>query len=365
MEVLCEARNHIAFLTLNRPAALNALSLEMIVELRRVLEGLSTDPDVRAIFMRGAGEKAFCAGGDIRALYDSYQNSGTLHLEFFAEEYPLDFMLRCFPKPYIALLDGITMGGGMGIAQGSPMRIVGERTRMAMPEVSIGFFPDVGGSYFLSRLAGALGPYLALSGVQIRAADAVYVGLADVYLPPAAVDRLESDLRSLRWDGNDAAAWREQLLGFVRSRAAAAGEAPLAKERPAIDQHFSAASVPALFDSLEREARAEYTEWAQKSLALLQTRSPTMLAVTLEQLRRARSLSFADCLRMEIGMARRSFDHGDFVEGVRALIIDKDNKPTWRPSRLEDVTERSVAAMFEDPWAGASHPLSNLEQLCN
>src|SRR5579872_4390921 len=165
MEVLSEARNHVAFITLNRPAALNALSLGMILELRDVLERCAADPNIHSVLLRGAGEKAFCAGGDIRALYHSFKNGESLHREFFAAEYPVDYLLYDYPKPYIVVMDGIVMGGGMGLAQGSRLRIVGERTRMAMPEVAIGFFPDVGGSYFLSRLPGKLGAYLALTGI--------------------------------------------------------------------------------------------------------------------------------------------------------------------------------------------------------
>jgi enoyl-CoA hydratase/carnithine racemase len=162
-EILCEISNHIAFITLNRPEALNALSLDMIIELRSLLDGYAADPQIHAVLIKGAGGKAFCAGGDIRALYQSFKNSGSLHREFFLREYPLDYLLYAYPKPYAVLMDGITMGGGMGLAQGSTLRIVGERTRIAMPEVAIGFFPDVGASYFLSRLPGAIGVYLALT----------------------------------------------------------------------------------------------------------------------------------------------------------------------------------------------------------
>jgi enoyl-CoA hydratase/carnithine racemase len=360
-----EVRNRIAFITLNRPAALNALSLEMIVQLGSALSQFATDPNVNAVLIKGAGEKAFCAGGDIRAIYESYRNAGSLHRDFFVTEYPLDYLLHSYPKPYIALLDGIVMGGGMGISQGSHMRIVGDRTRMAMPEVAIGFFPDVGASYFLSRLAGSLGPYLALTGVQIRAADALYAGLADVYLPRSSVDLLESELAALRWSDTQRSEARRAAIAGVIQRLANAdpppAPAPLAAIRPAIDQHFAAASVPALLKSLEGESRREYTEWARQTIDLINTRSPTMLAVTLEQLKRGKSMSLADCLRMELGLVHQSFIQGDFIEGVRALLIDKDNAPVWRPSRIEEVTDAAVEAMFTDPWAGARHPLADLE----
>jgi enoyl-CoA hydratase/carnithine racemase len=366
MEILCEVRNSLAWVTLNRPAALNALSLGMVEELKAALERFTADPGIRGVLLQGAGEKAFCAGGDVRAVYDSFHGAGTLHDEFFVREYPLDFQLHQFPKPYLALMNGIVMGGGMGIAQGSRLRIVGDRTRMAMPEVGIGFFPDVGATYFLSRLPGALGLYLALTGTQIRAADTLYVGLADYYLPPAALRNLQSELDTLRWSAPGSEAGRsdlERLLGRLAGDAgvAQAGEAPLAKLRPAIDQHFAAASVSELLASLDRESRREYAQWAQDTRKLLLARSPTMLAVTLRQIHLGRSMNLADCLRMELGMVRQCFVHGDFMEGVRAVLVDKDNTPRWQPRRIEEVTAASVDAIFHDPWAGGVHPLANLE----
>jgi enoyl-CoA hydratase/carnithine racemase len=360
-EVLSEIRNHIAFITLNRPAALNALSLGMVKELRTILGQCAADASVHAVLIRGAGEKAFCAGGDIRAIYESYQDGGAVHRDFFITEYPLDYLLQSYPKPYIALLDGIVMGGGMGIAQGSSLRIVGERTRMAMPEVAIGFFPDVGASYFLSRLEGSLGIYLALTGIQIRTADALYVGLADVFLPRASVAALESELAAMQWTGNDPKDRRKTIKAVVQTLANVdLPAAPLCALRPAIDQHFAAADVPALMRSLEDEGRPEYAEWAKQTLDILNTRSPTMLAVTLQLLQRGRTLTLAQCLRMELGLVWRCFAQGDFMEGVRAVLIDKDNTPLWQPSHIDEVTDAAIEAMFADPWAGATHPLANL-----
>jgi enoyl-CoA hydratase/carnithine racemase len=358
MEVLSEIRNHIAFITLNRPAAMNALSLDMIVKLRERLSSHATDTEVRAVLVRGAGDKAFCAGGDIRALYQSFQESGSLPLKFFVTEYPLDYMLYSYPKPCAVLMDGITMGGGLGIAQGSALRIVGDRTRIAMPEVAIGFFPDVGASYFLSRLPGALGIYLALTGVQIRGADALYSQLADVYLPPAAIASLSEDLAEMNWSDD----WSGDLRRFIRSRAAVGLPAPtLSLLRPGIDDHFSRPTVPAILESLAAETRAEYTDWARQSAKLMYSRSPTMLKVTLRQLQRGKDMSLAACFRMELSMAQECFAQGDFLEGVRALIIDKDNAPRWMPNRIEDVTDAMVDAFFRNRWAAAAHPLASLE----
>jgi enoyl-CoA hydratase/carnithine racemase len=359
MEVLCEIRNHVAFITLNRPAALNALSLDMILQLRAVLGRSAADPEIYAVLIRGAGEKAFCAGGDIRALYQSFKSSGSLHREFFATEYPLDYLLYSYPKPHLVLMDGITLGGGMGIAQGSTLRMVGERTSLGMPEVGIGFFPDVGGSYFLSRMPGKLGVYLALTGVQIRAADAVYSRLADVYLPPAAIASLSGSLAQLRWSDSHAADLRRCIDGLVGPVEPPAP--PLAALRASIDTHFSHSTVSAILSSLEQETCSEHVDWAHQTAKLMRSRSPTMLSVTLRQLQRGATLSLADCFRMELGMAAHTFEQGDFLEGVRAVLIDKDNSPRWRPNRIEEVTEAMIEAFFRERWSAAAHPLANLE----
>lgn len=358
MEILREIRHHVAHLTLNRPSALNALSLQMILELRDLLGQYASDPNIYAVLIRGAGDKAFCAGGDIRALYRSFKDLGSLQHEFFAAEYPLDYLLYSYPKPYIVVMDGITMGGGMGIAQGSSLRIVGERTRMAMPEVAIGFFPDVGGSYFLSRLPGSLGVYLALTGLPIRGADALYCRLADTYLAPAAVAALSEDLAALQW-GDDHGADARRCIAL--RAAPVVPEPPLSLLREGIDAHFSRPTVRAIVESLEAEERIAYADWARATAKLMRSRSPTMLCVTLRQLQRGADLSLAACFRMELGMAAQCFEQGDFLEGVRAVLIDKDNAPRWRPNRIEAVTEAMIAAFFRERWPAATHPLANLE----
>ena len=358
-EILSETANHVAFITLNRPAALNALSFEMITELRRVLQRCASDDAVRAILLQGAGDKAFCAGGDIRALYQSFKDSGKLHHEFFVAEYSLDYLLHTYPKPYVALIDGITMGGGMGLAQGSTLRIVGERTRIAMPEVGIGLFPDVGASYFLSRLPGCLGPYLALTGVQVRGGDAVYARLADVFLPPEGIDALAADFAAMRWT-NDSVL---DVRTVIHARAAQGLPAPsLSVLRPAIDCHFAHATVPEILKSLEGESRSEYADWAQQTAKLMRSRSPTMLSVARSQLQRGKSMELADCFRMELGMVEQCFEQGDFIEGIRALLIDKDNSPRWKPTRLDEVTDASVEAFFRERWRGVNHPLGDLRR---
>ncbi|HMD74853.1 MAG TPA: enoyl-CoA hydratase/isomerase family protein [Steroidobacteraceae bacterium] len=380
--ILTTLRNGVASVTLNRPASLNALSYGMVQDLQQQLRSFARDGGVKAVLLRGAGGRAFCAGGDVRALYDSRQSAASAHEAFFVAEYELDYLLHRYPKPTVALADGIAMGGGMGLVQGSRLRIVGEGTRMAMPEVAIGLFPDVGGSYFLSRLPGALGAYLALTGTPIRAADALYATLADYYLTPAQSAGLEAALASLVWSDDVLATLRaaiRELAGTANAPLAPARPAtpgvaapgthtpgaPLAALRAAIDLHFSRRRVAEILDSLQRETRIEYAEWAAQTLQTLRSRSPTMLCVSLRQLQRGRTLSLADCFRMELGMVRQCFVQGDFIEGIRALIIDKDGAPHWQPDRIEAVSAADVEAFFEEHWAGAAHPLANLEGLAN
>ena len=326
-ELAAVIRAGVATVTLNRPSALNALSLGMIEGLSAWLQEWRDDDRVRTIVLRGAGEKAFCAGGDIRALHDGIKAGSTLPQRFFVAEYALDFAVHTYPKTIVALMDGIVMGGGMGIGQGAALRIVGDRTRMAMPETAIGLFPDVGGSYFLSRLPAPLGRYLALVGPTLRASDAIYCGLADLDVgaaPPAPGE-----------------------VGALR---------------PAIDEHFGHESVAAIVASLEAEQHAAHVEWARKTVEAMAKRSPTMLAVTFEQLRRGATMDLADCFRMELNLIHGCFDQGDFIEGIRALIVEKDNRPRWNPPALAQVDPAAVARFFEPRWTPARHPLASLQQ---
>ena len=369
-DILFEVRNHIGYITLNRPAALNALSIGMTGAMHHQLKVWETDPNVYAVLVRGAGGKAFCAGGDLRALYDSFKTSTRMgpmadpmdpaqHGVFFLEEYRLDHTIHRYPKPYIALMDGIVMGGGMGIAQGATLRIVTGRTRMAMPETGIGLFPDVGGSYFLACLPGAVGEYLGLTGSHLQAADALYTGLADLYLAQAEVDRLDSTLDKLHWSDLPA----DDILNILRAMGVTALPAPpLQTVRSAIDQHFSKASTIEIIRSLQGEVRPGLRDWAAQTLHTLAKRSPSMLCVTLEQLKRGKSMDLAACLRMELDIVHRCFQQGDFLEGIRALIIDKDHTPRWNPAKMEDVTGEMVARFFRSPWSARNHPLKNLDK---
>ncbi|MFK8331714.1 enoyl-CoA hydratase/isomerase family protein [Pseudomonas sp. BJa5] len=342
--ILAEVRNHIGHLTLNRPAGLNALTLDMVRRLQQQFDAWSNDPQVKAVVLRGAGPKGFCAGGDIRSLYDSYKAGDSLHRDFFVEEYALDLCIHRYEKPVLALMDGFTLGGGMGLAQGAELRVVTERSRLAMPEVGIGYFPDVGGSYFLSRIPGELGTYLGVSGVQIQAADALYCGLADWYLDSSKLALLDERLDTLKFGDHPL----KDLQGVLAKLGTQTlDDAPLARLRPAIDHFFALPDASSIVEQLRAVTVADSHAWALQTADLLETRSPLAMAVTLEMLRRGRHLGLEDCFKMELHLDRQWFDHGDLIEGVRALIIDKDKQPRWSLASLADLNRSRVDQFFE------------------
>jgi len=342
--VLAEVRNHIGHLTLNRPTGLNAIDLNMVRGLQRQLDSWAEDDSVYAVVLRGAGDKAFCAGGDIRSLYDSFKSGQTLHQDFFVEEYALDLTLHHYPKPVLALMDGFVLGGGMGLVQGADLRVVTERSRLGMPEVGIGYFPDVGGSYFLPRIPGELGIYLGVSGTQIRAADALYCGLADWYLDSRKLAQLDERLDRLEWHDTPLKDLQSLLakLGVQQLPAP-----PLADLRAVIDHFFGLPDVPSMVEQLRQVTVANSHEWALKTAELLETRSPLAMAVTLEMLRRGRHLSLENCFALELHLDRQWFERGDLIEGVRALLIDKDKNPRWNPPTLQALDAGHVASFFD------------------
>jgi enoyl-CoA hydratase len=357
--VLAEIRNGVGVLTLNRPHALNALTLEMIRSLTAQLLAWRDDASVKGVLVQGAKQEgrgtAFCAGGDIRFFHQAALAGNPALEDFFTEEYALDHLIHCYPKPYVALMDGVVMGGGMGISQGAALRVVTERTRMAMPETNIGLFPDVGGGWFLSRCAGHIGEYLALTGHVIGAGDAIHWGLADGYLQSDALPALHRAIGAAVFTTD--ADW----LRFARSELQAVPQPALANLQTTIDRHFSHATVAAILASLQEDG----SEWALETVNVLAKRSPLMLAVALEQIRRARSMGLADELRMERGMMRHCFHlrpgaASEAVEGVRALAVDKDQRPRWNPATVADVSSAMVQAFFRSPWPPHAHPLRSL-----
>ncbi len=365
-DVIAERRGTAGLLTLNRPKALNALSLQMVRDLTAALLAWRDDPEVKLVAIRGTNKKGqpgspealfggFCAGGDIRFFHQAALAGDTALEDFFTDEYSLNHLIQTYPKPFIAFMDGIVMGGGMGLSQGAAVRIVTEHTKMAMPETNIGLFPDVGGGYFLSRTPGHAGEYLALTGEVINAEEAIGFGLADVKRDAAELPTIWESLASQNFASVDAAnAWIAKELPADVAR----GKADTAH----IDGFFSLQRVKHIVDALEK---AKDDAWAGKVAVILRKRSPLMLHVTLEQIRRARGMSLADDLRMERDMVYQCFHHrpgvaSETVEGIRALAVDKDYTPKWMPERIEDVKPGMADAFFVSPWAAAEHPLHAL-----
>jgi enoyl-CoA hydratase/carnithine racemase len=356
--VVTEVRGRVGCITLNRPRALNALSLGMIRDITVALLAWRDQPQVLAVALRGTGKEgpfgAFCAGGDIRFFHQAALAGNPALEDFFTEEYALNHLIHTFPKPCIAFMDGICMGGGMGIGQGASLRIVTERSQIAMPETGIGLFPDVGGGYFLGRCAGRLGEYLGLTGRVLDGTQALAAGLADAVMDSARLGGLWESMGTTPYESGDAVErWCVNHVHKVPARA----DFPLAD----IDRVFSQNSVLDIVRALEASPDA----WSQDTLALLRKRSPLMLHVVLEQVRRARSMGLADELRMERDMVRHCFHlrpgaASETVEGIRALAVDKDHTPRWSPARFEDVTPEMVAPFFASPWPPHAHPLHEL-----
>lgn len=371
--VVAQRSGAAGLITLARPKALNALSLEMIRVLTAQLLAWRDDPTVQVVAIRGSSRDpadaaghlpfgAFCAGGDIRFFHQAATRGDPALEDFFTEEYRLNHLIHHYVKPIVAFMDGIVMGGGMGVAQGARQRVVTERTRMAMPETGIGLFPDVGGGYFLSRCAGHMGEYLALTGRMLDGAQALAVGLADHQVPSQRLAPL--------WDAlaSGAIANGDDLEQALRAEAQAADAAPAQWPPGPVDRYFGLESVTAMLAALDAEARVD--AWARDTAAVLRQRSPLMLHVTLAQIRRARTMTLADELRMERDLVRHCFFPAhlgrsgagtEVVEGVRALAVDKDHQPRWNPPRCEDVDAQMVEPFFVSPWPAHAHPLRELD----
>lgn len=340
--VIAEVRGRIGHLTLNRPAGLNAITLEMVRLLRTQLELWADAPEILAVVLRGAGERAFCAGGDIRGIYEQHLAGESGIEAFFEEEYALDGYIHVYRKPILALMDGFVLGGGMGLAQGASIRLITERSKLGMPETGIGYFPDVGGSYFLPRLPGEIGIYLGITGAHVHAADALQVGLADLCIHSEQLAQLDQLLDAFDGDSNSL---QEQVTELAHCELPPPMLVPL---RAAIDQHFSQPDIAAIRHSLAAETRAEFTEWAEATIKVIDSRSPIAMAVTLELLRRGRKLTLEQCFAMELHLDRLWFDGGDIMEGVRALLVDKDKQPKWNPPHIDQLDAQRVVAFFTD-----------------
>jgi len=330
-DVQCRRTGRVGRIVLDRPEALNALNHAMVLRIDEALTAWERDPEVTAVVVTGAGERGLCAGGDIRAVHDDARDGdGRASAAFWRDEYRLNARIARYPKPYVAVMDGIVMGGGVGISAHGDVRVVTERSRIAMPETGIGFVPDVGGTRLLAHAPGELGTHLALTGAQIGAADAVLCSLADHYVPSAALPALLADLAELP----------------LREALARHEQQPPAPELPAdrhwIDACYAADTVEEIVDSLSLYGDPRAKDAAETLL----TRSPTSLKVTLTALRRARRLTLEQALDQEYRVSCHALTTHDLVEGVRAQIIDKDRDPHWSPATLAEVSGSDVARFF-------------------
>ncbi|MGW7432314.1 enoyl-CoA hydratase/isomerase family protein [Streptomyces sp. NPDC054861] len=346
-QVLLRTEGRAAFVTLNRPRALNALTHPMVLRIDEALTAWEDDPAVDTVVIEGAGERGLCAGGDIRAIHDDARRGGSASVGFWRDEYRLNAHIARFRKPYVAFMDGIVMGGGVGVSAHGSVRVVTERSRVAMPETGIGFVPDVGGTYLLSRASGELGTHLALTGAPVGAADALLTGLADHVVRSRDLPRLAAELT--RTPVSEALAPYTAAARAPEAAGAAEAGGRLAAQRPWIDACYAADTVEEIIDRLVDSGVPE----AKETAATLLAKSPTALKVTLAALRRARRLdSLEAVLDMEFRLSCAALSSPDLVEGIRAQVIDKDRAPRWSPPALSAVTDEDVARSFTPPSAG-------------
>lgn len=356
----------IGIATLNTERSLNALSLPMIQALYDKLQVWQADNNIAMVWLEGAGEKAFCAGGDVVSLYKAMQQTQSERdaaiTQFFFEEYRLDYLIHTFGKPVLVWGHGIVMGGGLGLLAGASHRVMTERSRIAMPEVTIGLYPDVGGSYFLNHMPAGVGVFLGLTGASINALDAKYIGLADFALESRLRSQLFDKLLVTNW-GDTIALNHDKLNDVLRSlelesiNAMPAGQVkPHADTLARLPQFGKASDIAQEIMSWP----AEPDSWLAKAQKSLKHGSPITINLVVEQLKRAKGKKLSDCFRMELGLSLRCAQYGEFAEGVRALLIDKDNQPKWRFHSIRSVSDDVIDWLFNSPWSAEQHPLAEL-----
>nr|XP_015797349.2 3-hydroxyisobutyryl-CoA hydrolase, mitochondrial [Nothobranchius furzeri] len=343
-EVLLEKVGRTGVITINRPKVLNALNLTMIRQIYPQLKKWENDSEMDIVIIKGAGGKAFCAGGDIRAVTEAGKAGGSLAQDFFREEYILNNAIGAYRKPYIAIIDGITMGGGVGLSVHGRFRVATEKTLFAMPETAIGLFPDVGGGYFLPRLRGKLGLFLALTGFRLKGRDVQRAGVATHFVESNKIPDLEKELVDLKCPSN---ADISKLLEFHQKQSSLDSEKPfvLEKHLSEIDRLFSSSSVEGIMQNL----RADGSDFANKQAETLSKMSPTSLKITFKQLQLGAALSLQDVLVMEYRLSQACMRGCDFHEGVRAVLVDRDQNPKWNPSTLDQVSDQLVDKYFSSP----------------
>jgi enoyl-CoA hydratase len=339
-DLIARREGAVGVIRLNRPKAINAVTLEMFRDVDKALDGFEADPAVGLILLEGAGERGLCAGGDIRALYESSKVDGDLGQILWREEYILNARIAGFAKPYVAFMDGIVMGGGVGLSAHGSHRVVTERTKLAMPEVGLGFFPDVGGTFLLSRSPGEIGTYFGLTGQTMNGPDAINAKFADAVVPSGKLTALREVLVALPAGVSSA-----EVKAAIDRFAAGETSGPVAALKPQIDRWFAHDRMQDIVAALQRDG----SELAQSTLKTLNEKSPRGMVVALKLLRLARaSSSLEQCLVREYRAALEVFRSDDFREGVRAAVIDKDRNPRWSPPRIEDVTPKMVAPYFAE-----------------
>lgn len=352
--------------TLNKPAALNALGIDMIELLGPQLEAWQSDDDIACVVLDGEGDKAFCAGGDVVAMYKAMaEMPGQMppSLErFFTEEYKLDYLIHTFSKPVVLWGNGIVMGGGLGLMSGASHRIVTESSRIAMPEITIGLYPDVGGSWFLNKMPGGSGMFLGLTGASINAADALYIKLADHFVPHDQKAEFISSLGSINW-GNSQSLNHEKLTDlccqYHNQFKAQLPQGNVQSHQSVLDDLTNAGDLEQIVDAILSHDGGD-DKWFRRAQKSLASGSPITMHLVYQQLKRGAGLTLADCFRMELNMSCRCGEIGEFQEGVRALLIDKDNTPAWHFSSLKVVDSQVIDSFFASRWNDSEHPLAGL-----
>lgn len=347
----------VAVATLNAPKSINSLTREMVDILLPQLQQWESDPTIACVLMRGAEDRGFCAGGDVVKLRDSSVAGDGEAARFFEQEYRLDYLIHVYKKPILVWGHGIVMGGGLGLMAGASHRVVTAKTRLAMPEVTIGLYPDVGGTWFLNRMPGRTGLFIALTGVAINAGDTLYLGLADYFLQHDQWQQVVDGACAIEWSLNDSHA---QLSGLLKGLSAEAGDPPSSSVREHFDQIQSLTHEPdllSLFDSITSYDGDD--EWLQGAAKTLRNGCPASVWVIYEQLKRCRHFSLKEVFEAELVLSANCMNFPNFAEGVRALLVDKDRKPAFTPSEVKAVEADFVAQHFVSPWSGAN-PLSDL-----
>lgn len=365
-EISCANSKKIGVATLNMPNKLNALSLPMIKLLLPQLKSWQVDNDVVAVFLQGAGDKAFCAGGDVVSVYNELAKKSSDNIshvvEFFSEEYTLDHLIHCYKKPFIVWGSGIVMGGGLGLMAGASHRIATETTKMAMPEINIGLYPDVGATWFLSRMPSNIGLFLGLTAAQLNAGDANYLGLSDYYINSRHKDDFLTALSKTVWHENIAdnhSILSACIEAFVQQTNIPMPESMVRTHQELIAQTFDHQDLPVIVEKLNELSLTD--DWFKAAQATLAKGSPLSACLIYEQLHRGKTLSLAQCFKLELNLSIKSAQFGEFKEGVRALLVDKDKAPQWHYPDIDAVEEETIEWFFQPFFSDEQHPLNELE----